>query len=457
MLQLIIIWFMFFFYLLGLGFNTSTTTNTPIYTFNSTTSTTSIMSVTIDSLLQNLMSLNLTCSTTEWPTTSPTVSQTSNAPTDDPTIDQTTVPTVVTITADPVQLSNVPKDDSSFISLPDDSSQNVILFGALVAALCCLLAFCCVVILIYKKLQNKLAFDLAQIQMAKDQNRIIMSNALIANIVIRKYDDDANGHSLYLEVDSVLDDMKQFANDFGYQYMSMNDKKYWTEQEIIAFLRDDVGSEFFDENGAAKYDGLIVGITSYGDVRDIMSSDGEAMDKVAIHRVISNKYAMIRDFPRIFIFDSCALPNGRKMTVSRGHRDVVMGVISSHVIPQPLTVVATTSESEAQNESDSVSAQEVAKNIDFEDVREVNEWTHDTKNPDYNLVTVDAVGDLSTSNVIHYFAEKVRLNVDNQEGLGLTDVMDHIRMDLRQRKIVSFVPVLNNRTPTMEIQRRQAK
>ena len=394
------------------------------------------------------MTCNSTKETTYYPTNGPTSSP--SISTQEPTHFIAEYSTFV-----PSAIVQEAIDSNSVIS-SDSALQNVILFGALAAAFCCLLTICCVIVLIHKKLSNKSAFDLQQIQIAKD-DRIIMSNALIANIVIGKYDDDANGESSYLEVDSVIDDMKQFANDFGYQYMSINDKRYWTEQEILSFLRDDVGAEFFDENGTPKYDGLIVGITSYGDGRDIMSSDREVMDKVAIHRVISNQYAAIRDFPRIFIFDSCALPHGQKMIVSMTQQHAVMGVVSNHVIPQHKSQELSVSLDTASTEEIGVQHVDIGKNTDFEDVRQINEWTHNNKNPDYNLVTIDAVGDSSTSNVIHCFAERVRLNVENQEGLGLTDVMDHIRTDLRQRQDVSFVPVLNNKTPTMMIGKKKEK
>ena len=343
-------------------------------------------------------------------------------------------------------VSNTPRTDSSSTFSINNISPNVIIFGVLAVTSCCLLTFCCVIILIYKKLSNESAFNLQQIQIAKDENRIIMSNALIANIVIGKYDDDTNAESSYLEVDSVINDMKQFANDFGYQYMPIEDRKYWTEQEILSFLRDDVGAEFFDENDTPKYDGLIVGITSYGDERDIMSSDGEVMDKVAIHRVISNQYAAIRDFPRIFIFDLCDVPESLKisMSMSAEHNEIhITNESDTHIVEM--------------KEDDAHSVVDIGKNTDFEDVRQINEWTHNTKNPDYNLVTIDAVGDASTSNVIHCFAERVRLNVENQDGLGLTDVMDNIRADLRQRGGVNFVPVLNNKTPMMIITKKRKK
>ena len=305
--------------------------------------------------------------------------------------------------------------------------------------------------MIHKKLSNKSAIDLAQIQIAKDENQIIMSNGLIVNIVIGKYDDGANQDSNHLEVDSVINDMKQFANDFGYQYMSMNDKRYWTEQEILSFLRDDVGTEFFDEFSTPKYDGLIVAITSYGNERDIISSDGEVMDKVAIHRVISNQYAAIRDFPRIFVFDLCDAHQLLNISTSTTVQHMVMGIASIDLNSQSDLSLPAAVEKKQDKTLD------IGKNTDFEDVRQINEWTHGTKNPDYNLVTIDAVGELSASNVVHYFTERVRLNVENQEGLGLTDVMDNIRTDLRQRGDVSFVPVLNNKTPTMVIQKRRRK
>ena len=365
--------------------------------------------------------------------------ETTNQPTDGPTETATaTLATPITGKSISETLPNTSTNDS------DDALQSVILFGALAAALMCLLCPCCVILWTHKKLSNKSIVDQQRIQIGKDEDRIIMSNALVANIVIGEYDDDTNADSSYLETDSVIDDMKQFANDFGYQYLSMNDKRYWTKQEILSFLRDDVGAKFFDEFSTPKYDGLIVGITSYGDERDIMMSDGELMDKVAIHRVISNQYAAIRDFARIFIFDLCDIPESLKISMSMSGEHTVFDTVSTaENTPNEIPVGCINGD--------------IGKGADFVDVRRINEWAHNTKNPDYNLVTIDAVGDSSTSNVIHCFTERVRQNAENQEILGLTDVMDHIRAALRLRGGCHFVPVLNNKTPMMIITKKGKK
>ena len=320
---------------------------------------------------------------------------------------------------------------------------------------------------------NDTANKLQTLQIEMQKNQLVMANGLIVNIPIGSYDGNTavpnyELKSLEEPVSAVIDGMRQFADDFQYKYLSLDDKTYWTEQRILSFLRDDVGTEFFHENGSPKYDGLIVCITSYGDERHVLSSDYQVMEKRAIHRIISNKYAAIRDFPRIFIFDTCAVPRHLMTSLSTTSVNRQMdentemaaatATFSQHVM------AATSIESsdlagvigmETQSDHSEMSNENVVtKNTKLDDVRVINEWTQSTKNPDYNLVTIDSVGDTSISNVTHFFTERVRQNVANQEGMGLSDVMENIRADLRQRRDASFVPILNNKTSKMVIHKK---
>ena len=281
----------------------------------------------------------------------------------------------------------------------------------------------------------------------KTQTR--MSNGLIVNIVVGKYENGANSNitPLYLKTDHVIRDLRRWANDIRYTYMPLQDKIYWTEQEISSFLRDDVGSEFLDESGTPKYDGLIVCVTGYGTQRDILSSDHELMDKIAIHRIISNHYAQIRDFPRIFMFDTRVLPEDYTMTVGDIEQNFTVNVTSQHVVP---------TNSAQLDIGDSTMVPDIGKKTDFEDVREVNEWTFSTKNPDYNLVFIKAMHTSPAPFVVQSFINSVRDNMKNDYELGLNDIIDKVRPDAYEHGASTFIPVLNNKTRTMIIHKKVA-
>ena len=393
---------------------------------------------------------------TDVPTLDPTFGPTA-LPTTDPTVNPTKHPNEATVTSAGIVISM------------DHISQILPIIIAFAAGFICLLLLCCAILIwikcaTHKKFNGDQAQELQDSKRQGAKHRTEITNALIANITVGEYDDTdtmPEGKSLSLEVNAVIEDLKQFSRDFGYKYMPITDKMYWSEQEILSFLRDDVGSEFFDENKRPKYDGLIVCISSCGNDDYVLTSDRQVMDKTAIHRLISNKYAAIREFPRIFIFDTCAVPEA--VSMNGPAIDYDMALAANYKENNAQHVVAAVSEEMDTGDVQNIEFQErgsapvidVGKNTDFEDVRELNEWTHNTKNPDYNLVNINAVGlDEKSPNAIHYFTERVRENIDKQMELGLTYVEDSIKEDVRQQGDASFVSVLNNKTRTMMIRKR---
>lgn len=422
----------------------------------------------------NKCSVNFTTPPTVEPSADPTA-----APTSDPTNDPTNTPTVEP-SENPTNEPTVPVEpsinptleptinvtmDSSDGDNKESSPRYAMSFGIIIG--CIIGGVVCVLILPYAMMRTKWYrhgrhSNEADIELPP--MRMEMNKGLIANISIGQYDGNgtnSENDSLQLDVDAVVNDMRQFADDFGYEYMPIDDKTYWTEQEILSFLRDDVGNAYFDETDQAKYDGLIVCVTSRGDERNVLSSDHQPMDKVAIHRTISNKYATIRDFPRIFIFDSCASVSKHASTTSMRTQNALLttsiGLTTQHVVAASSGELSEWMENDDIKENDTELANDVGKATTLEDVRGKYEWTSSNNNPDYNLVTMDAVGQMFVPNAVHCFLERVRQNAENQEELGMTDVMDKVKADLDLQRGSTFVHVLNNKTRTMVIRKNNTK
>ena len=215
--------------------------------------------------------------------------------------------------------------------------------------------------------QRKLANEVANAG-AKE-----MRNGLIVSIPIGIYDNsknsEVNGYFTNLAVDRDARNMKNLSDFLNYKFMAIDDKLRWTESEIMDFMKNKVGEEFFDETGTPKYDGLIVSFSGHGVRNHIVSSDGKVIDRTSIHRCISNQFPKIRQFPRIFIFDACDGAGDRRETVTKCERVDSQSFSDTEVVFD-----------EEKDKGDAQKGTDIGKQTELEDVQKDDEWTTSTKN-----------------------------------------------------------------------------
>ena len=271
--------------------------------------------------------------------------------------------------------------------------------------------------------QRKLATEV------RNANAKEMRNGLIVSIPIGHYDNsensEVNGYFTNLAVDRDARNMKNLSDFLNYKFMTIDDKLRWTESEIMDFMKNKVGEEFFDEKGSPKYDGLIVSFSGHGVRNHIVSSDGKVIDRTSIHRCISNQFPKIRQFPRIFIFDACDGAGDRRDTVDKPER------VDSQSFNDTVIVY-----DEEKDKGDTQKGTDIDKQTQLEDVQRDDEWTKSTKNPDYNLIAVHAsnpgfVAKMNKSEEVgsyltYFIAKKLQRNVQNGNVMGLGDTMDEI-------------------------------
>ena len=251
-----------------------------------------------------------------------------------------------------------------------------------------------------------------------------MTNGLIVSIPIGHYDNppdaEVSGFFPNLPVERDAKNMKSLADFLKYTYMTSEGKLSWTESEVMDFMRNKVGQEFFNVEGAANYDGLIVSVSGHG-VRDhIVTSDGKLIERTSIHRCISNEYPKIREFPRIFLFDACDGAGDRKATIP------VMQRVES--------------DSDDEEKGDLPKTAEFVKNTELEDVQKNNEWTRTSKNPDYNLISIHAsnpgfVAKMNNSEEVgsyltYFFVKYLKRYIEGGNNGGLGAIMDKIEKTL---------------------------
>lgn len=187
------------------------------------------------------------------------------------------------------------------------------------------------------------------------------------------------------------------------------------------------------------FDGLLVVISGHGMKNCICTSDYQLIDKVAIHRIFSAQYPMVRDIPRLFMYDVCdgsdeQEPYKEEPSVSE--------------------------EKDAGNEAgkDVISALEiesgeVGKDFTVDDVKRPYEiWVEGERNPDHKLVELHAansgfqakLNNWSGSYLISKFVGKVSSNLPR--GKYLCEMVDEIQIELADSGKQQIVPVYHNKT-----------
>ena len=253
----------------------------------------------------------------------------------------------------------------------DDWFESNMLVILPVAAGGIMLIVVCIMIIIRRSILNKRIAETRK-DITVDADTFCIRNGLAVVIAIGEYDDE-DSISSNAELEDValrdisvfkdVENLKGFFRFLRWNLIPKTTKFYWTEHQLFTLLKTDITKELF-EGEELKYDGLIVLISAHGIENKIVSSDYRTIEKTAIHRIVSLQNPKIREIPRIFIFDSCDGGATRKQ-------------------------VKESTEIQRAGES-SPKSPDRAKSISLSDVMTSNDWTTDTKNPDYNLVVVHA-------------------------------------------------------------------
>eukprot|EP01084_Bolivina_argentea_P164258 285603_1 len=315
-----------------------------------------------------------------------------------------------------------PTDSPTQIELTGNDELNEAIRGKYVFALIAggIVAFVfCIAFLIYKYVTK--------------EKRIHISNVLVAIISIEFYnksdeiEKEVAGQCADLyAVGHDMNNLKQLFKSLNYTVMTNNDKMEWNASEIKQFLEKDVVNELI--NDRTQYDGLIVSVSSHGLRDNIITSEYEKFDKIAIHRLISQwrkdqKHKQIRDIPRVFIFDSCAGHNSRQMTTD-------------------ISISELLGQEQKKGVDEKNDNNDIAKGIEYTSVE--NEWAWSDQNPDYNILKVDAANtgfqafsDTSKgSYLITFFAEKVKQCLENHNyamDKPLINIFEEIQYELHKR------------------------
>ena len=270
-----------------------------------------------------------------------------------------------------------------------------------------------------------------------------IKKGMIVSIGIGQYgpkprDAEATGHFSNLPVGADVENMRKLADYLHYPFIIEEGKLSWTKDEVMAFIEDKVCAQFFDENGLAKYDGLIVAISSHGMHDCIISSDYKMINRTDIHRCISDKYPQIRVIPRIFLFDACDGTRTRKEAVEQ--------------------------EEEDSDTKDDVELEEADKgpHDGVVEVQMETEWTSKTKNPDYNLVVVHGSNDgfvskMQKSEVGSYltycFTKMIKERIEKNQRKVLSEILVEIQDALHDtgKQMIKFICF--NQTGSLRIER----
>lgn len=268
---------------------------------------------------------------------------------------------------------------------------------------------------------------------------LTMKNGLIVSIPIGHYQNNAKraevpGPVPDLPVESDVQNMKELADYLNYKFLTIENKMSWTEAEIMNFLSNRIGSEFFGDFGVPKHDGLIVAFSGHGIKDHIVTSDLKRMDRTAIHRYVSNAFPKIRDFPRVFLFDACD-GSGDKVNVTVASSKTVDNTKGHKVADHSVAASELSEMSENQVELSPVSS-EMTKNTQLADVQHDKEWISGNKNPDYGLTVVHASnkgfvakmkGGSVGSYLTYFFTKSI---IQNHKTMGLASMLEKINETL---------------------------
>ena len=270
----------------------------------------------------------------------------------------------------------------------------------------------------------------------------VMHNPLVIMIPIGDYD-AIHGYINLPVKNDLVNVMKLFGEQLGYdvypqygqaQLLGQADsvKLHWTRDQIIDLLEEK--AKFLVEHRHI-HDGLVVVISCHGINGSIISSDGQHIPKLLIHRIFSMgpDTAALRVIPRLFVFDCCD-GNFDRDQCNREMMDQAKGSGDT------LSVLHTVTAVNARWRNDS------------------NPWAKDERNPDYKLAVVHAANESFSSvarkdvgsYLIFFMVSKLARNVGTwamcRGRRFLSEVVDEIQAVLEEKGKQLVVPVYLNGT-----------
>jgi len=268
-----------------------------------------------------------------------------------------------------------------------------------------------------------------------------ISNVLSVVISIADYDDDDGGDiSLDGIVTSPLND-SHHSNGIEKDWMSTHalfeylnydvipgesmKSLRWTEDKLVRFLQNGVGSALFGGTDQLQYDGLVVVISCRGLKNAVITSDLKLIEKDALHRLVSLFHPKVREIPRLFVIDCC--PAKLPWSQPRGGQ--------GQGTRPPLTVLSLSMKQGDSATHCTLSRRETVRRAGNKvklkalDTETVRQWTSNCQDPDYNLAVVYAENEGGSigSYFMGLFADKVKENLERKQGYRMADICHQIQ------------------------------
>lgn len=314
-------------------------------------------------------------------------------------------------------------------------------------------------------------------------------NVLAVIICIGEYEDDPAVSGLH-GIKKDYANLMQHFNYLNYRVMRGSQKNpyWWTEDDIISFLVNDVVDALFEGTDRVQYDALIVCISCHGLENTVITSDLRKIEKQLLHRAVSHYRPKVRNIPRIFIIDACDGPKVYRYPLFRlcppfalqqfGQFIFVYVVQdrqiseSSSSISELKPILLAKSDGNSGSGRSACSSQlemvvifhsriTIGLRLSAFEQQDLSRWTTSVNNPDYNLAFICSAnngfqakirGDIG-SDFIYSFIQKVQSSVEGEEDKTLADICYEIQDELygegRSLPVFNF----NNQTRNVVFQR----
>eukprot|EP01084_Bolivina_argentea_P054548 100035_1 len=284
----------------------------------------------------------------------------------------------------------------------------------------------------------------------KQEIQIIpVTNPMIITIGIGDYLNDDIWPGLNVDID-IANLAMLFQDELHYQVYPpfsnrRNVKLEWNQKDLILYLFQK--AKHFNES---NHDGLVVVITGHGIKDYVITSDGKATSKTAIHRIFSYYYPDKRDTPRLFIFDTCSGEHQKNTDIRRQSQEIIS--ITDNDFEE--------SKNDDVDEIDKLRRDHTINgkviNLEFiENLSKSDAWNQNEHNPDYKLCTVFAsnqgyqakMNTVMGSYLTAEFVKKMITNITvSKNKYFLFNILDEIQAELHSKGKQLGVNTYNNNT-----------
>eukprot|EP01083_Nonionella_stella_P295109 1002996_1 len=258
-------------------------------------------------------------------------------------------------------------------------------------------------------------------------------NPMVISIGIERYQDKPNNPGIEVRCQDLYGISRDYQNIaalckfFNWQMYPRKEKLEWTQSEMIDFLQERA-TEASDTN---KFDAILAVISGHGYKNGIISSDYQLVSKTAIHRLFSTNYPLLRELPRIFVFDCCSGNQERSCYPA---------------------------EYDPNEDEEMPALKDKGKNFTVDDIKveqyEKEVWKNDQKNPDYLVSIIHAANEgfqakmncIDGSYLIYEFVKRIMDNVENDKNLFLGEIVEGIQQYLHDEGTQQITPLFNNNT-----------